>query len=122
MLHRNITVNLTEHRAPTDESVRLLKELEQAARAEVQASIRVANTALTGVIHLHRDYLTCRTHVKAHIKLNNKQVVVDIVINPITAPEKVPEFIIAKLGEAIAVQALSDLLTPQQTQELLGRS
>jgi hypothetical protein len=44
-------VNVTEKRAPTDESVRLLREMEAAAKAAIIGTIRVTDTPVECVIH-----------------------------------------------------------------------
>lgn len=52
--HGSITENRTvvEKRAPTDESVRLLREMEAAARDQIKASVRLdPNEGFTGVLH-----------------------------------------------------------------------
>jgi hypothetical protein len=46
---------VTEKRAPTDESVRLLREMEAKSREQVQQSIRLDNTAIDGVLQYHKD-------------------------------------------------------------------
>ena len=51
------TVNVTEKRAPTDESVRLLKEMEEAARNKVLETIVVADTSFQCKIHKVMDPL-----------------------------------------------------------------
>ena len=43
----NTTVKVTEQRAPTDDSVRLLKEMEEAARKKITESTTVHNTEFT---------------------------------------------------------------------------
>lgn len=48
-------VNVTEKRAPTDESVRLLKEIENAAREKVLDTIVVADTSFECKIHKMYD-------------------------------------------------------------------
>lgn len=48
---QHTTVNVTEKRAPTDESVRLLKEMEEAARNKVLETIVVADTSFECKIH-----------------------------------------------------------------------
>lgn len=48
---KDTTVNVTEKRAPTDESVRLLKEMEEAARNKVLETIVVADTSFECKIH-----------------------------------------------------------------------
>ncbi len=45
-VHSYSDVEVTEHRAPTDESVQLLKEMEQAARAKMLDCIPLGNTSL----------------------------------------------------------------------------
>jgi ABC-type bacteriocin/lantibiotic exporter with double-glycine peptidase domain len=61
--HRHVTervtqnVNIQEHRAPTDQSVQLLREFEQAARDKVIDSIRLENMPLDAVLHVEEDGL-----------------------------------------------------------------
>lgn len=52
---QHTTVNVTEKRAPTDESVRLLKEMEEAARNKVLETIVVADTSFECKIHKVMD-------------------------------------------------------------------
>lgn len=67
------TVNVHEHRAPTDESVRLLREMQEKAEAEVVKSVSVSNTLFECVLHQHIDNLSDRMFWRAIFKLNGKQ-------------------------------------------------
>lgn len=67
------THNVTEKRAPTDESVRLLREMEQKAQDEVIQSIRLQNTEFDGVIHVMRNIMDCTTSYRCVFKLNGKK-------------------------------------------------
>lgn len=62
--------NVTEKRAPTDESVRLLREMEQAAEKKVLETIRVANTVSECVVHVMRDDFSDTTKYRCIYKLS----------------------------------------------------
>ena len=66
------THHVTEKRAPTDDSVRLLREMEKEAKDEVLKSIRLPSNEFSGIAHLTRDYLSCSTNVAVLFKLNGK--------------------------------------------------
>lgn len=55
----DVQTHVTEQRAPTDESVRLLKEMEAAAREKALATVRLEGNGFNGVIHVHHDHLSC---------------------------------------------------------------
>ena len=65
---RNVTIH--EHRAPTDQSVALLKELEQAARDKVEHSINVGGNGFECVVHIHKSAIDMDTVAVAIFKLN----------------------------------------------------
>jgi len=67
------SVSITEKRAPTDESVLLLKEMEHAAAEKLLESVRVANCGIDVVIHRYEDYLTQATKFLIIYKLNGEQ-------------------------------------------------
>lgn len=59
--HRHDTTSrtiITENRAPTDESVRILRDMEDRAEKKVLAAVRVENTPVDMVIHKHHDMRT----------------------------------------------------------------
>lgn len=66
--HHSTTVH--EHRAPTDASVALLKEMEAAAEKKIVETIRVGNTAIECVLHKWMDNLSDRMVMRAVFKLN----------------------------------------------------
>ena len=66
----DVQVHHTEKRAPTDESVRLLREMEDAARKQVVESMRLDSNAMTAVIHRHRSDFDLRTYFSIHYSLN----------------------------------------------------
>lgn len=73
--HRHeVTVN--EHRAPTDESVRLLNEMEQAAKNNLLNSIVIKDNTLNGVVFYFREdpmLVVGRFKYMAKFKLNGRE-------------------------------------------------
>jgi hypothetical protein len=70
---RHVTIN----RAPTDKSVELLREMEAKARAEVDKTIRVANTHFECVVHQYQDALNHTMNWRAIFSLNGKKLSAD---------------------------------------------
>lgn len=68
---RNVTV--TEKRAPTDESVRLLKEMERAAEDKIIDSIRVSDTHFECVVQSSLDVASDAFVMRAIFKLNGRR-------------------------------------------------
>lgn len=74
-------INVTEKRAPTDESVRLLREMEAKAKAEVIKATAVNDNHFTGVIHTMFDALSYRTTVRLVYSMNGKKLTTDYQID-----------------------------------------
>lgn len=70
---KSVDVHVHEHRAPTDASVKLLREMEQAAEAKVIEAVRVGNISFECVVHREVDNLNDQVVFRAVFKLNGKQ-------------------------------------------------
>jgi hypothetical protein len=70
-ISRHTTV--TENRAPTDESVKILRDMEERAEKKVLNSVRVQNTPVDMVIHTMRDYFTGDNIYACIFKINGHQ-------------------------------------------------
>lgn len=68
-----VTREVNIHRAPTDESVKLLKEMEQAAREKVVESIHVGDTKFECVVHTMLDNLSDEMIFQAVFTVNGKK-------------------------------------------------
>ena len=68
-----VTKTVHEHRAPTDASVKLLREMEQAAEAKVVNAVRVGNTSFECVVHREVDNMNDQAVFRAVFKLNGKR-------------------------------------------------
>ena len=63
-------VTVTEKRAPTDESVRLLKEMEEKAREKIIDSLTVRDTNFECKIIQEKDMITGYTHFVVIYSMN----------------------------------------------------
>ena len=68
-----VTRTVNVHRAPTDQSVALLKEFEQAARDKIEHSIAIGGNGFECVCYVERDCMSHSTICRAVFKLNGKE-------------------------------------------------
>jgi hypothetical protein len=65
-----------EHRAPTDQSVALLREMERAALDKVIQAVRVENCGVDAVLHHMRDIANDEDEFRIVYKINGERRVV----------------------------------------------
>ena len=68
-----VTKDIHIHRAPTDESVKILKDMEKAAEDKVLESVKVGDTTFECVVHRMMDYMSDQIVYRAVFKLNGRQ-------------------------------------------------
>lgn len=68
-----VTREVHEHRAPTDDSVRLLREMEDKARQQVEQSINVGGNDFECVVNIEVESMSMDTVAVALFRLNGKQ-------------------------------------------------
>ena len=110
--HHYHTYNSTthEHRAPTDESVRLLKEFEEAARKKIEASIRLDNNMFKAHIMKSPDYMAWdKTYVVLY-ELNGQKQRCEIKVSDLQAKNEdaTKFFVLGELGKHIAANILQE--------------
>jgi hypothetical protein len=66
-----------EHRAPTDDSARLLREMEASAEAKVIKSVRVENCPIDCVIQVMEDAMNDDRIARAVMKINGATIVAE---------------------------------------------
>jgi hypothetical protein len=81
---RHVTIN--EHRAPTDESVKLLREMELKAQEKLIAAVQVGNSTFECVLHQQLDNFSDRMMWRAVYKLNGKQLTTTVDTDPRESP------------------------------------
>lgn len=106
----HMKADVHEHRAPTDESVRLLNEMQEKAKADLIEVSALPFNGIEGVLHVDRDYSMRQFVMTAHFKLNGKARKVVVREN---ADGWKPDFrrtMIAKLRDAVAKEIANTLL------------
>ena len=66
----HVSVSVEEKRAPTDESVRLLREMEAKAMQNVVESLRLTSADVEAVAHRYDSHMDVRSFIKIHYKVN----------------------------------------------------
>ena len=87
MFPSTVDVNVTENRAPTDESVKLLREMEQKAQEQVLKAISINNTEVEGVLHMMRNPLSCTYMFRFLYQINGKKMTTDYEVNEFELPK-----------------------------------
>lgn len=98
----SVTVRSEEKRAPTDESVRLLREMEAAARSKVVEAMRLPNTSVEAIVHRHELDFDLKTMFAIHYAINGKRREVHIAIERAQTIEQCVELLRQRLAEDIA--------------------
>lgn len=106
--HTIVSATVTEKRAPTDESVRLLKEMEAEARKKITESTTVHNTEFTCKLHKYYDPANDADKYAVIYTLNGKQSRLDIDVEAYKqlTPEQTACFIRDKVAVDIANKML----------------
>jgi hypothetical protein len=102
-------VNVTEKRAPTDESVRLLREMELAAERRIEQSTRVENCPIDCVVHQSLDILNQQQLFAVIYRINGQQHRLDYKHNALKRDghEEIALSLVDQLGRKIAADILA---------------
>lgn len=105
-------VTVVEQRAPTDASVRLLKDLEREAQKKIIDSLRLENNAFKGVIQTVDDFNNAETIYLAVFRLNDREMQVEHRVNRNgMRDEKLDrENLIKKIGLEIATHITANFI------------
>lgn len=69
-----VTKEVHEHRAPTDASVKLLREMELAAQKRIESTVHINDTTFDCVVHIHKVLMDGSTKFMAILSLNGKRI------------------------------------------------
>ena len=104
-----VTKEVHEYRAPTDESVKLLREMEQKAKNEVINSIQLESNYLKANVYLYADPMSFGNMFRVVFDINGHSYVSDIDI-PTDAPtEVIVEKLHRGISDVIAQKILEDV-------------
>lgn len=104
--HIRAEITVTEKRAPTDDSVRLLREMEAKAKAEVIKAVAINDNLFNGVIHTMFDALSHRTTVRLVYSMNGKKLTTDYHIDDSRSLDDSIAGLIDAVARDIAIEIL----------------
>lgn len=110
--HHSHTHTVTEKRAPTDESVRLLSEMEAAAREKVLNAVRLENCPIDGIAFEWCDsHMDLKRQFFLRAKLNGRPLEVRYDHNMMRGDKaEITEGLLKATAEAVAAQILDNAL------------
>ena len=100
------TATVTEKRAPTDESVRLLKEMEKAARDKVIASIELDSNLVKGRVFVMKEVLSGKNNFAVLMDINGKRVEIRVSTNEYDSPDAQLQEVYQEIGRRIAAEVM----------------
>lgn len=104
-----ITKEVHEHRAPTDESIKILREMELAAQQKVLEAIRLENCEIDGVLHCMKHTLSFDYMFKFIFSVNGKKMCTDYSVSEWDIQKNDFQWVqglITKVAETIAEEIL----------------
>lgn len=111
-------VEVTENRAPTDASVKLLKEMEQAADAKRIASMQMPGNLFKGVVEIYETMHDDNVHARAVFDINGNRMAAEA-----TQPRSDDrQELLATLHEKVAAKIASTILVDMTRGMKLGRA
>lgn len=107
---RNITV--TEHRAPTDESVKLLNEMSDKALKNIVKTFSTTNNTLQATAAVYEDYRNEQRKFLCKFVLNGKEnlLEVDIPTWEYSTPQQMIEELYTQICSKLAIELMQPLL------------
>ena len=113
------TVNITEKRAPTDESVRLLSEMEKAAQDKLEKSVRLEANGFKCVVQTQHDLMSQDFVAIALFELNGQKMwcehrAKEFGKNKAEAAQAFAQGLIAEISKTIARDAIGSLIEAMQ--------
>lgn len=103
-------VDVHEHRAPTDKSIALLREMEAAAEAKIIASVRLAGNGLNGSATLTENCADATMTARVVFDLNGRRCVVKEVFERGERREDVVRKLVDATSRTISAELLSDVM------------
>jgi len=107
-----VTRHVHEHRAPTDESVKLLREMEDKAREQIIEAVHVGDTTFECVIHTYKQAIDMSTMWIAIYSLNGKKLTTKVTTGGMFIEKMSPQAQVEALRDAIARDLATEVLLP----------
>lgn len=106
----DVHVSIKEERAATDESVRLLREMEQQARNEVIKAIRLDGNEFKGVVQVSEMHMTGEIAYRVAFELNGKRHLVEEIVDRSDTKETIAEKLVGALAKTLSREILISIM------------
>lgn len=122
---QNVNVTVKEVRAPTDESIRLLNEMQEKARQNILDAFTIKNNGIEGKVVVDHNPMTRQIRAAALVKINGKKLQPTVHIDwsvTVDHRERLPE-LFRLLTEALAKEIAQTVLLDsfvEQTRHIRG--
>jgi hypothetical protein len=103
----HVTQTVHEHRAPTDESVRLLREMEQKARDQVVQAIRLEDSPIDCIVHVQDNAMNAERDFCAYVRINGKRLEVRKSFPMDTSADVMARGLMESVATKIAIEILA---------------
>jgi hypothetical protein len=114
------TRTVTERRAPTDESVRLLREMRQAAEDSLVDVVQIRSNRLEGKCFFFEQYPTNSLRVRFVFALNETKLDWEVDVDRFKTPEERLAFLHAEVAKRFAAHLL-EVFSPEFARSILRR-
>lgn len=108
--HHTSNTFITEKRAPTDDSVKLLVEFERAAKEKIVKAQELDNNVISAVVWHLNDYLSLKKKFNILIKLNGETITIEHSVDPILTNAQILESIYEKISERISATLMDSIV------------
>lgn len=109
---------VTEHRAPTDKSVKLLREMEKAAEDKLISITRLDNNELKATWHVFDDHLSWGMKAVCRFELNGKEHRIDLSLDRYLKSDEIGRKVYKEVCDKIAELLTVDLFTGATAREI----
>jgi hypothetical protein len=113
--YNDVRVSVTEKRAPTDESIRLYREMEEKARASIIKAVSVIDNKFNAMVHAYRDHLSGKNRFIIIFTLNGHKHDVEVE----TFDDATGDEIVQKVVDAVAHRVACEFLRVPLTKAML---
>jgi hypothetical protein len=115
-------VNIHEHLAPTDESVKILNDFEEKARKNIIHKVKVeTNTIIAMGIYFRDEMVDNRVHFDIKFSLNGKEVLIQDYVDEFEWREEMLEMYMG-FGSQVIYKLVMKKMAEMIAQELLNQS
>ncbi len=115
-----VTISSTEKRAPTDESVRLLREMRQAAEDDLVDVVQIRSNKLDGKCFVFENHPTNSLRIRFVLDLNGDKLDWTVDVDRFKTPEERLDFLRAEVAKRMA-DALIEAFAPEFARSIFSR-